>query len=148
MPDSDSSVVFRTAARGLGRRNLTQFARELERRVLGGRGFCCLVADDTELSRLNRNFRRKNKATDVLSFPSGAGNGFLGDLAISLDRAESQAAEHGHAVCDEIRILMLHGALHLAGMDHERDGGQMARAEIRWRKSFGLPSGLIERVRR
>ena len=146
MSVSDSSLVFRTTARGLGRRDLARFARDLDRRVLGSRGFCCLIAGDAELCRLNRDFRNKDTATDVLSFPSGAADGSLGDLAISLDRAALQAAEHGHAVGDEIRILMLHGALHLAGMDHDRDRGRMARAEIRWRKSFGLPSGLIERV--
>jgi probable rRNA maturation factor len=127
---------------------LARFARDINRRVLGSRGFCCLIADDAELCRLNRDFRRKDAATDVLSFPSSDPQGSLGDLAISLDRAASQAAEHGHGVGDEIRILMLHGALHLAGMDHDRDRGQMARAETRWRKAFGLPSGLIERVLR
>ncbi len=66
---------------------------------------------------------------------------------ISADRAREQAREFGHSIHNEICILMLHGVLHLAGMDHERDGGAMARAEARWRKMFGLPTGLIERVR-
>src|SRR5690349_10109070 len=55
--------------------------------------------------------------------------------------------EHGHSLADELRILMLHGALHLAGMDHESDSGEMARAESRWRRRLGLPDGLIERSR-
>jgi probable rRNA maturation factor len=67
-------------------------------------------------------------------------------MAISFDRAAAQAAELGHSVEDELRILMLHGLLHLAGMDHATDKGAMARAEIRWRKRLRLPSGLIERV--
>jgi len=57
-----------------------------------------------------------------------------------------QAAQHGHSLADELRILMLHGALHLAGMDHETDRGEMAQAEVRWRKRLGLPDGLIERA--
>jgi len=69
-----------------------------------------------------------------------------GEIAISLDRAAAQAAEHGHSIDEEVRILMLHGALHLTGMDHETDAGEMARAETRWRKRLGLPCGLIERV--
>jgi probable rRNA maturation factor len=70
----------------------------------------------------------------------------LGGLAISLPRARAQARQFGHEVQDEIRILMLHGLLHLLGMDHENDHGRMARAERRWRARLGLPPGLIERV--
>lgn len=105
----------------------------------------CLITTDAELRRLNRTFRRKDYATDVLSFPSG--NGVPGEIAISLDRAGEQAAEHGHSLEQEIRILMLHGVLHLSGMDHETDDGEMARVEARWRKRFGLPAGLTERAR-
>jgi probable rRNA maturation factor len=86
-----------------------------------------------------------DQATDVLSFPAAKANGVAGDIAISIDRARIQAAERGHSLSDELRILMLHGALHLAGMDHESDSGEMARAESRWRKRLGLPDGLIER---
>jgi|SRR5579872_258553 len=146
MTPSDSSVVFRSTLPGLTRQSLERFARVLQHRLLVGHGFCCLIADDSELRRLNREFRHSDTVTDVLSFPSGAANGFLGDVAISADRAAAQAVQHGHGVDAEIRILMLHGALHLAGMDHERDRGEMARAETKWRKIFGLPTGLIERV--
>ena len=68
-------------------------------------------------------------------------------MAISLDRARAQAAEFGHEVEQELRILMVHGLLHLAGMDHHIDKGAMARAEVRWRKRLGLPAGLIERAK-
>jgi probable rRNA maturation factor len=139
-------VLFHVPARGLSRRALREFAKQLQQQVAGSRPFCCLITDDAELRRLNKQFRKKDYATDVLSFPPADPNGSLGDLAISWDRARSQAAEHDHAVDDEIRILMLHGVLHLTGMDHEKDGGEMARAEIRWRKRFNLPTGLIERV--
>jgi probable rRNA maturation factor len=83
-----------------------------------------------------------------LSFPAGASpRGHLGDIAVSVGRASAQAREFGHSVEQEIQILMLHGVLHLLGMDHENDCGRMARAEKRWRAGLGLPNGLIERVR-
>ena len=83
----------------------------------------------------------------LLSFPSGGKEGVLGEIAISLDRAREQAAEYGHDAAAEVRILMLHGLLHLLGMDHEQDNGEMTRTERRWRKRFGLPPALIERTR-
>jgi probable rRNA maturation factor len=70
----------------------------------------------------------------------------LGEIAISCERAKAQAEELGHGRVEEIRILMLHGVLHLTGMDHERDAGEMERAEQRWRIEFGLPSSLIARA--
>jgi probable rRNA maturation factor len=112
-----------------------------------GRPFHCLITDDRELRRLNRDFLGHDYPTDVLSFPSGSESGFAGEIAISVDRATEQAAAFGHSVSEEIRILMLHGVLHLLGMDHEKDRGSMKRAETRWRKRFGLPAALIERVR-
>jgi len=85
-----------------------------------------LLTDDASLRRLNRNFRGKDKATDVLSFPAVENpGGHTGDLAISLDTAARQAAAFGHSLRDEVRILMLHGLLHLSGMDHETDAGEM-----------------------
>jgi probable rRNA maturation factor len=128
---------------------LQRFATRLETEVAGGSLFDCLVTTDAELRRLNRIFRHHDTPTDVLSFPnpqSPLPNSSLGDLAISLHRARAQARQFGHRLEDEIRILMLHGLLHLLGMDHETDRGRMARAERRWRARFGLPLGLIERV--
>jgi probable rRNA maturation factor len=153
MSETGSSIVFRATSqhsipRDLLRRKLDRFAAELRRRVTGRRPFCCLIADDAELRRLNSEFRGKDAPTDVLSFPSGSAEGPLGDLAISLDRAAAQAGEFGHPLSTEVRTLMLHGVLHLLGMDHERDGGRMAREELKWRREFGLPAGLIERVSR
>lgn len=123
---------------------MDSFSEALRRRVLRGREFHCLITGDKELQELNQRFRRKNYPTDVLSFPGPDGRG--GELAISLARARAQAGKFGHGVEDELCILMLHGALHLAGLDHEADDGAMARAEARWRKKFGLPLGLIARV--
>lgn len=107
-----------------------------------------LLTGDSEIKTLNRQFRRKNKATDVLSFPA-PGEIFehhAGDLAISLDTAARQAASFGHSLGDEIRVLMLHGLLHLAGMDHEIDKGEMAAREAELRQDLRLPATLIERV--
>ncbi len=83
----------------------------------------------------------------MLSFPAAEPNGFLGDIAISFPTARRQAAEYGMRVDQEIGILMLHGMLHLLGMDHHTDRGRMARAEAKWRAALGLPCGLIERAR-
>ena len=88
----------------------------------------------------------KTKPTDVLSFPTVEPNGPVGSIAISLRRAAAQAREFGHSIEAEVRILMLHGLLHLTGLDHETDNGRMARAEKRWRSVLALPNGLIERV--
>ena len=144
MSPEGSTVTFRRVPENLRRRPIERFARKLQADVAKGRAFDCLITGDAELRRLNREFRGKDAPTDVLSFPSLAGG--LGDVAISSGRARAQAREFGHTVEQEIQILMLHGVLHLLGMDHERDGGRMARAERRWRASLGLPNGLIERV--
>jgi len=147
MNSPGTTLVFRHPTRRVRRVPLREFLAQLERSIARGRTMVCLVTDDRELRTLNRRFRGKNSATDVLSFPSAETKECLGELAISLDRAREQAAEHGHSLDHELRILMLHGALHLAGFDHERDRGEMARAETRWRKKLGLPTGLIERSR-
>ena len=113
----------------------------------GGRRFCCLLAGDRELRRLNREFLGKDYPTDVLSFPEPGPDGFLGEIAISLERAGEQAGLYGHSLEEELKILMLHGLLHLLDMDHEKDRGRMARIEKRLRQELGLPAALIERVR-
>lgn len=143
-PDG-STVVFRRSPASLRKRAIERFARSLETEVAKGRSFECLITGDAELQRLNRDFRGKDQPTDVLSFPADD-KSFLGSIAISSRRAAAQAREFGHSHEDEVRILMLHGLLHLTGLDHETDNGRMARAEKRWRSKLGLPSGLIERV--
>lgn len=145
MASERSSILYRIPSRALRRRALLEFARHLETDIAEGRPFDCLITDDGELRRLNRQFRSKDSATDVLSFPA-ASNGQLGEIAISLDRAREQASDFGHSVDEEVRVLMLHGVLHLMGMDHEHDHGEMRRIELRWRHRLGLPAGLIERV--
>jgi probable rRNA maturation factor len=96
---------------------------------------------------LNRQFRGKDYATDVLSFPSDE-RGFLGDIVIAEGVAVAQAKFARHSVATELKVLALHGLLHLLGYDHEADDddGRMARAEARLRKKAGLPASLIERA--
>jgi probable rRNA maturation factor len=141
---SDPLITYRRTPALLKRSVVESFAETLRGRVARGREFHCLITGDTELRAMNRNYRGKDYATDVLSFPGA--EPYLGDIAISLGRARAQARRYGHALEDEIRILMLHGLLHLKGMDHETDSGQMARTEARWRRKLGLPGGLIERA--
>jgi probable rRNA maturation factor len=107
-----------------------------------------LLADDQTLRRLNKEFRGKNKPTDVLSFPTPAEIApyHAGDLAISLEIAARQAEAYGHTLIDEVRILILHGLLHLSGEDHETDDGEMAAREADLRLQLRLPVSLIERV--
>jgi probable rRNA maturation factor len=107
-----------------------------------------LLTTDPAVKSLNRRFRNKNKATDVLSFPAGGpvASQVAGDLAISIPTALRQAVDHGHPLSTEVKILILHGLLHLAGYDHEIDEGQMARRERLLRSRLRLPAGLIERT--
>lgn len=126
-----------------------EIARFLKRaqRTLGLAGEVnLLLADDARLKALNKAFRGKNKPTDVLSFPAAEnGEGMAGDLAISIETAQRQADDHGHGLADEVRILTLHGLLHLAGHDHETDSGEMQALEAQLRSELKLPAGLIER---
>jgi len=102
------------------------------------------VVPDARVRVLNRRYRHKNVATDVLSFPAQE-PGELGDVVIALGVATRQAADAGHSLATEFRVLALHGLLHLLGYDHERDDGQMRRLEQRLRRAGGLREGLIER---
>jgi probable rRNA maturation factor len=146
MSRQQTTLLFEVPAPGVCRQSARSFAKVLESELAPGRAFCCLITSDKEMRRLNREFRKRDYATDVLSFPSADAGTFLGDIAISFAKAKEQAAEHGHSVSQEVEILMLHGLLHLLGMDHETDDGQMAQEERKWREKLGLPTGLIERV--
>ncbi len=128
-------------------RTLERFLRAAQTAVRLRGAVTVLLTTDRAIRRLNQEFRGKDKATDVLSFPAGEMAGDeAGDLAISVQTARKQAAEHGHALAVELKVLMLHGLLHLAGYDHETDAGQMAKRERALRAKLGLPLGLIERV--
>lgn len=103
------------------------------------------VVSDARVRALNRQYRRKDQNTDVLSFPAEAPS-FLGDVVIAAGVARRQARVAGHSLQTELRILALHGLLHLLGYDHEHDDGEMARVERRLRRKGGLREGLIERA--
>lgn len=140
-------VIVRRPVAGLSGAALSRFVSRAKRAV-GLRGTVnVLVTSGRELKRLNQRFRGKNRATDVLSFPVRAGemNGLAGEVAIAADIARQNAKCFRHSTKDEIKVLALHGILHLAGYDHERDQGEMARTEARLQKSLGLPTALIER---
>jgi probable rRNA maturation factor len=116
------------------------------RRAIGLRGEVNVcVTSNREMRELNRRFRKKDKPTDVLSFPSVI-DAVAGDLAISTDIAAANAAALGHSTETELRILILHGLLHLAGYDHETDSGEMQARELKLRRQLKLPVGLIERA--
>ena len=102
------------------------------------------LVSDARMRTLNRTFRGADYATDVLSFPLSADR-TLGDVVIATGVARRQAAAEGHSVTVELKVLALHGLLHLLGYDHERDRGQMKRIEARLRKKGGLGRGLIAR---
>ncbi len=108
-----------------------------------------LITTNRELRSLNLRFRGKDAPTDVLSFPPvwKLPKDFAGDIAISAEIASRNAKALGHSPADELKVLILHGTLHLAGYDHEQDNGAMARKEQRLRRTLGLPLALIERSR-
>ncbi len=138
-------VILEKPVNGVSLAALSRFAARARKSARLRGEVAVLVTGDTEIRKLNRMFRKKDKATDVISFPSEAA-GVAGDIAISADIAKANGRELGHGVLVELKILILHGMLHLAGMDHETDTGQMARKEMRLRKELGLPTGLIERA--
>ncbi len=111
------------------------------------------LASDARVRKLNHQYRRKDAPTDVLSFAadhrSGGPGRALGDIVIATGVAKRQAREAGHSYQSELRVLALHGILHLLGYDHHArdDGGRMARAEARLRRKGALAAGLIERAR-
>lgn len=131
-------------------RTLARFLGEAQKAVRLRGQVSVLLTTDPAIRRLNRQFRNIDRSTDVLSFPApalhSAGEQVAGDLAISVPTALRQAVEHEHSLCAEIKILMLHGLLHLAGYDHHADTGQMEQRERLIRKRLKLPLGLIERA--
>lgn len=140
-------IVIRKPVAGLSLAALTRFmARAKSATHLRG-SVDVVLADNRDLRALSRRFLGKDRPTDVLSFPAGDGphDGLAGDIAISVDIAAQNAKRLGHTTAEEIKILCLHGLLHLAGFDHEHDRGQMARKELTLRRRLGLVSGLTER---
>jgi probable rRNA maturation factor len=138
-------VILEDEEKNVRGRSLALFAAKA-RRALGLCGEVNIrITSSREMRELNRRFRRKNKPTDVLSFPSAIPK-LAGDLAISADIAAANAAGLGHSTESELKILILHGLLHLAGYDHETDNGEMQSREAELRRELKLPVGLIERA--
>jgi probable rRNA maturation factor len=147
-PDLDPDPTPRAGK--LSARALTRFLADAQDAVRLRGEVSVLLTTNRKIRRLNREYRGKDKATDVLSFPASplVQSQEKGDLAISVETARKQSAACGHSIGAEIKILILHGLLHLAGYDHETDNGRMARHELVLRARFGLPQGLIERSSR
>ena len=140
-------IILRRRVAGLSEATLARFVKRACT-ILGMRGDVnVLITGSRELRDLNSRFRKKNLATDVLSFPPmpSLRHDFAGDVAISAEIANRNARRLGHSAAQEIKILTLHGILHLAGFDHDHDAGRMARQEDHLRTMFSLPHGLIER---
>jgi probable rRNA maturation factor len=137
-------ILERRTTKEFSRLAVARFAGRAQRAIGLAGEVNILLTGDAEMRRLNRQFRGKDSSTDVLSFPAPQPPGG-GDIAISLATARSQAAALGHDLLTEVKVLILHGMLHLAGHDHERDHGQMLRLERRLRAKLHLNAGLIER---
>lgn len=114
-------------------------------------GVAVQLVSDAAMKRLNWTFRKKRGSTDVLSFPAQLQNGgsaarrrragesaYVGDIAISPEMARRNARRDARSLPDELRILVLHGMIHLAGYDHETDRGQMQKLETALRRRLGL----------
>jgi probable rRNA maturation factor len=157
-PEANSSTQGRADA-ALALPALRLFLRRARKAVPVAGHVSVLLASDSAIKRLNGKFRGKHRPTDVISFPAleipthesksrrrPAHPPMAGDLAISLDAAARQAQRFGHPVVAELKILMLHGLLHLAGYDHETDAGEMASREDQLRRRFRLPATLIART--
>jgi len=147
-------ILNRQRAVRLARRPLESFLRRAQEEVgFQGAGVTVCLVSDAEIARLNEKFRKKKGPTDVLSFPSvvrrkplrlrrgskhvKAGVD-LGDIAISPVTARRYAKKNGRSLASELRVLILHGVLHLLGYDHETDRGEMDRVERKLRKRLGL----------
>jgi probable rRNA maturation factor len=141
---SDAGLRVEVVGAGAGAAALGRWLRRVAPARARG-AVTVAVARDARVRALNRRYRGVDKATDVLSFPADE-QGTLGDVIIARGVAGRQARDAGHALATELRVLALHGLLHLLGYDHEHDGGRMARLEARLRRKGGLREGLIERA--
>jgi probable rRNA maturation factor len=141
-------ITIEKEVEGIKESSLKRFMRKAQRAV-GLKGeVSVLLTSNRQMRELNRCFRGKDKSTDVISFPAAdvVSHKIAGDLAISVDIAAANAKNFGHTTDEEVRVLILHGLLHLAGYDHETDKGEMARKEESLREMLGLPSNLIART--
>lgn len=134
-PASLSVVLLnRQRARPVSAPRLRRVLREAAKSLGVGGELSLVMAGDGLLRRLNRVYRGKDKTTDVLSFPGEGGLAGLGDIVISVAKAERNARGLGRSLAQELDVLALHGFLHVLGYDHETDGGAMDRLEGRLRR--------------
>lgn len=147
-------ILNRQRAARVARRPLETFLNRVAQDLgLDAAGVTVCLVSDAEIARMNKTYRKKKGPTDVLSFPAnkrrkplrlkagtrqGAAGEFLGDIAISPATARRYANKNGRRLSDELRVLILHGVLHLMGYDHETDRGQMERIEQKLRRRLGL----------
>ena len=126
-------------------KRLEKFALRLCQRLkIPDSEFAVLLTSDRRIRHFNRTFRKRDEATDVLSFPAARQhktgghfkNPYIGDIIISVETAQQQAIEKNHSLLTEVRILMIHGLLHLLGHDHERDQGQMRRKQLKLQREL------------
>jgi len=143
------AIVARQRARRVPAAQLRAFAKRVARKAPStkGTGVSIVLAGDASVRRLNRDFRGKDATTDVLSFPSGVaelpdGTRPLGEIVISVAQAERQAAAAGHSLASELRLLVIHGYLHLLGYDHEVDDGRMMRLQARLARAL-VPAARV-----
>ena len=135
-------VIFETEVEGVSAAQIARFVRRAQALARVAGDVDVLVSGNRRLRALNSRFRRKDRPTDVLSFARPEG----GDIAISVEIARENAARYGHGIAQELKVLILHGMLHLAGYDHESDNGRMARKESHLRVRLGLNDSLIARA--
>ncbi|MBI2213317.1 MAG: rRNA maturation RNase YbeY [Acidobacteria bacterium] len=152
MPKAGTEVdVSGAAVRGLPRAAIGTFVRRCLARLEASGAVSRRVdevsiafVDDAAMRKLNRDFRRKDGTTDVLTFEgididtAGVGDHSLGEIVISIPQARKQAREERHALATEIRYLLLHGLIHALGYDHETDDGAMNALERKIRAKVGL----------
>jgi probable rRNA maturation factor len=137
-------VINRQRGRKINLKQWPEFAEKVLKAIGSERGATIVFVSDDAIRKLNREFRSKNYATDVLSFPSSAEpfeveqQKQLGEVVISVQRAAVQARSNGLSFANEVKQLILHGLLHLSGYDHETDKGEMNRLELRLRKRLGI----------
>jgi probable rRNA maturation factor len=146
--ERSSLITIHKSVDGVSEQGLVRFVQQA-RRAFGLKGHVSvLLTSNREMQQLNRCFRGKNKPTDVISFPAAevVSHKLAGDLAISVDIARENAKHFGHSTEEEVRVLILHGLLHLAGYDHESDNGEMATKEQQLRARLKLPANLIART--
>ncbi len=144
-------IILETRVAGITESMLESFLVRARRAAKFAGPVNVLVTSSARMRTLNREFRGKNQPTDVLSFPVAEESvpkpkRIAGEIAISSEIAAQNSARLGHPPAIEVKILILHGLLHLAGFDHERDNGEMAQLECRLRQQLRLPAALIERT--